>query len=66
MMMLEWLAEKWNDKQLDAAARLINEAVVQSLGKGEMWTQDLGGKTSTRQAGQAVVRNMRLIAHKEA
>jgi 3-isopropylmalate dehydrogenase len=66
MMMLEWLAEKRNDKQLDAAARLINEAVVQSLGKGEMWTQDLGGKTSTRQAGQAVVRNMRLIAHKEA
>ena len=64
-MMLEWLGEEWNDKQLDVAARLIEKAVVQSLEKGELLTHDLGGKASTRQAGQAVVRNMRLLAQKE-
>src|SRR2546426_1634090 len=64
-MILEWLSEKWTDKQLDVAARLIERAVVQSLKKGEGLTHDLGGTTSTRQAGQAVVRNMRLLARKE-
>jgi len=64
-MMLKWLGEEWNDKQLDVAASLIEKAVVQSLEKGEGLTHDLGGKASTRQAGQAVVRNMRLLAQKE-
>ena len=47
-MMLEWLGEEWNDKQLDVAARLIEKAVVQSLEKGELLTHDLGGKASTQ------------------
>src|SRR2546428_13828871 len=64
-MMLEWLGEEWNDKQLDVAGRLIEKAVVQSLEKGELLTHDLGGKASTRQAGQAVVRNNGLLAQKE-
>ena len=64
-MMLEWLSEKSTDEQLDVAARLIERAVVQSLEKGEGLTHDLGGTTSTIQAGQAVVRNMRLLAQKE-
>src|SRR5207245_6299799 len=65
-MMLEWLGEEWNDKQLDVAASLIEKAVVQSLEKGEGLTHDLGGKASTRQAGQATVRNMPRLAQNEA
>lgn len=63
-MMLKWLGEKRNDKKLDDAANLIENAVVQSLERREVLTDDIGGKTSTRQAGLAVIRNMRLLAHK--
>jgi len=55
-MMFDWLAEKHEDAAAAEAARRIERAVEHVLGDGRALTADLGGNTSTSEAGEAVVR----------
>lgn len=56
-MMLDWLADRFKDKNLKKAAELIEQAVVETY-KENVLTKDLGGQASTVEFGDAVVKNL--------
>lgn len=53
-MLFEWLALKSNEPRAAAAARLIEQAMDQVIAESRHLTQDLGGKATTAQMGDAV------------
>ena len=55
-MMLEWLADRKKDAQLEQAARAIEAAVEQTLADRRNHTADLGGTAKTPAVGDAVAR----------
>ncbi len=56
-MMLDWLGEKYRVEAAKTAARLIERAVEKTIANG-IKTIDIGGKTSTSEFGDAVVKEM--------
>ena len=56
-MMLEWLADKYNDKSLVAEARRIEDAIISALKKSSK-TKDIGGTLSTTEFTELLARNM--------
>jgi 3-isopropylmalate dehydrogenase len=56
-MMLEWLADKYNDKNAAVEGRRIEDAIVGALKKGNK-TKDIGGKLSTTQFTELVTKAM--------
>lgn len=54
-MMLDWLGET-------TAARLIERAIDETLTEGHVRTKDLGGKSSTSDMGDAICRQLELLA----
>lgn len=56
-MMLDWLGDKYDVKEAKVAARLIEKAVENTFETG-IRTSDLGGKSSTSQFGDAVVKQL--------
>ncbi len=58
-MMLSWLAERHGDADTAAAAARIEAAVTAALADGSALTVDVGGSAGTREAGTAVIRQLR-------
>ena len=56
VMMLDWLGERNRDADLTMAARRIESAVAETLRAGEVLTPDLGGKATTTQVGDAILK----------
>lgn len=59
-MMLDWLGERHNNPQALAAAVKIEQAVSQLLKEGEWLTTDLGGKATTSQVGDQLVKLLQM------
>jgi len=57
-MMLDWLSEKKNDKNLHLAAELIERAVGELIREGTYLTQDMGGESKCSQIGSALLRKI--------
>ena len=55
-MLFEWLGRKRNEPKATAAARLIDAAVDKVIAEAKHLTGDLGGKASTTEMGDAIVR----------
>ena len=56
-MMLEWLADKHNDRNAAAEGKRIEDAIISALKKGSK-TKDIGGKLSTTQFTELVANAM--------
>ncbi len=54
-MMFDWLAERHDDEASGEAARRIEQAVEQTLARGQFMTTDLGGNTGTMEVADAVI-----------
>ncbi|HZY93261.1 MAG TPA: isocitrate/isopropylmalate family dehydrogenase [Candidatus Bathyarchaeia archaeon] len=57
-MLLEWLAKKRRDAKMNRATKLVRKAVSETLMDPKNHTRDLGGQSSTRKTGQAVMNNL--------
>jgi 3-isopropylmalate dehydrogenase len=57
-MMFDWLGMKYNDPKATEAGRRIEKAVEAVLAKGQVRTPDLGGKNSTSQMGDGIVKEI--------
>lgn len=55
-MMLDWLGERNADAEAILAARRIESAVAEILQTGNVLTPDLGGKNTTAQMGDAILK----------
>ena len=53
-MLLEWLGRKRSDVKATAAAQRIQAAVTTVIAEGKRLTADLGGRTGTREMGDAI------------
>jgi 3-isopropylmalate dehydrogenase len=56
-MMLEWLADKYNDKNAVAEGKRIEDAIISALKNGNK-TKDIGGKLSTSEFTELVAKAM--------
>lgn len=56
-MMIEWLADKYRDKNAVSEAKRIEDAIISVLKKGSK-TMDIGGKLSTTQFTELVAKAM--------
>jgi 3-isopropylmalate dehydrogenase len=56
-MMLEWLSDKYGDRNLMAEARRIEDSIVSML-KQDKKTKDIGGKLSTTEFAALVAKAM--------
>jgi len=61
-MMLDWLGVKYENGDARQAAGLVEKAVDAVLLEGKFLTYDLGGKSSTNEVGDAIVRAMETLA----
>lgn len=55
-MMLDWLGEKHQDKVATEAGHRLETAVAQVIATGTTFTPDLGGKATTQDVCEAVIR----------
>ncbi len=60
-MLMEWLADKHNDKSAKEAANRIEKAVNLTLKEGRILTQDLGGSSKNYEVGNEVAKKIRTI-----
>jgi len=58
-MMLEWIAQTYNDDTPKRAAEKIERAVEHVLTEGKVRTYDLGGESSTTEVGDAIAEAVR-------
>ena len=58
-MMLEWLGERRSDNDARQAAEKIESAVARVLAEGRALPQDLGGKATCSEVGEAVAQAIR-------
>jgi len=58
-MLLDWLAQRYDDARLAEAAAAVERAVAGVLAEGKSVTYDLGGSASTSECGDAVVAMLR-------
>jgi len=56
-MMLEWLANKYSDKNAEAEGKRIEDAIISALKKGNK-TKDIGGNLSTSEFTELVAKAM--------
>ena len=60
-MMLEWLGAKFDDERLIKGSILIEEAIAKILRKGgDALTRDLGGKASTRDFTDLIIKQIEI------
>ena len=57
-MMLDWLGEKYDDKECLKAAQAIEDAVATTLRKGKNVIPDFGGKAKTIEMAQAMAKEI--------
>ncbi len=58
VMLLDYLAERHADPAPAAAARRIESAVSRAIASGEALTADIGGRATTRDAAEAILRRL--------
>ena len=59
-MLLDWLAQKHNDKSAKEAADKIDNAVDLTLREGTVLPRDLGGDSKTSQVGEEIAKNVQI------
>lgn len=57
VMLLQWLAAHHNDDNLDEIAKVMEDAVLQTIAEGPT-TRDLGGSASTTEFTEAVIKRI--------
>jgi len=57
-MMLEFLAERHDDRRMYEAASLVELSTAEILREGRVRTKDIGGSSSTSQVGDAIVKRI--------
>jgi 3-isopropylmalate dehydrogenase len=60
-MMLEWLAERYDEPRAEDAAALIRAAVDDAFGNG-LRTWEIGGQSGVREVTEAVTSRLRSVA----
>jgi 3-isopropylmalate dehydrogenase len=60
-MLFDWLGMKHNDPKSTEAGRRIEKAVEAVLAKSQVRTPDLGGKNTTSQMGDAIVKEITVV-----
>lgn len=63
-MMLNWLGEKYQNDNTMRAGRLIEDAVDAVMRRGEIYTKDLGGNSTTSEVGNAIAKDIEELAEK--
>jgi len=58
-MLLDWLAQRHDDKSAKEAAERIDKAVDLTLGEGKVITKDLGGSSKTSEVGDEIAKKIR-------
>jgi 3-isopropylmalate dehydrogenase len=58
-MLLDWLAQKHEDKNAKEASDKIEMAVDLTLSEGKVLTRDLGGDSKTNQVGEEIAKKIR-------
>ncbi|MDV3130198.1 isocitrate/isopropylmalate dehydrogenase family protein [Mycobacterium sp. 21AC1] len=64
-MMLDWLAQRHDDDNLRAGAKIIEQSVVETMASGQL-TADLGGSLSCSEFGDAVAEAVARVAQEHA
>ncbi len=59
-MLLDWLAQKHNDKSAKEAADKIDNAVDLTLREGTVLPRDLGGDSKTNQVGEEIAKKVQI------
>lgn len=59
-MLLDWLAQKHNDKSAKEAADKIDNAVDLTLKEGNVLPRDLGGDSKTNEVGEEIAKKVRI------
>lgn len=60
-MMFQWLGEKYKDPEASAIGDKIHRATESIIAEGKFKTPDLGGKSTTREAGYAIAQKAAAI-----
>lgn len=60
-MLMDWLADKHNDKSAKEAANRIEKAVNLTLKEGRTLTRDLGGSSKTHEVGNEIAEKIRKL-----
>ena len=60
-MLMDWLADKHNDKSAEEAANRIEKAVDSTLKEGKVLPQDLGGSSKTNEVGDEIAKKIRIL-----
>ena len=57
-MLLDWLAQRHDDKSAKEAAERIDKAVDLTLGEGKVIPKDLGGSSKTDEVGDEIAKKI--------
>ena len=60
-MLMDWLADKSNDKSVRDAANRIEKAVDLTLKEGKVLPRDLGGSSKTNEVGNEIAKKIRIL-----
>jgi len=60
-MLMDWLADKHNDKSAKEAANRIEKAADLTLKEGKVLPQDLGGSSKTNEVGDEIAKKIRIL-----
>ena len=60
-MLMDWLADKSNDKSARDAANRIEKAVDLTLKEGKVLPRDLGGSSKTNEVGNEIAKKIRIL-----
>lgn len=60
-MLMDWLADKHDDKSAKEAANRIEKAVDLTLKEGKVLTQDLRGSSKTNEVGDEIAKKIRIL-----
>jgi 3-isopropylmalate dehydrogenase len=60
-MLMDWLADKHNDRSAEEAANRIEKAVDLTLKEGKVLPRDLGGSSKTNEVGDEIAKKIRIL-----
>ncbi|MDH5390554.1 MAG: isocitrate/isopropylmalate dehydrogenase family protein [Candidatus Bathyarchaeota archaeon] len=60
-MLMDWLADKHDDRSAEEAANKIEKAVDLTLKEGKVLPQDLGGSSKTNEIGDEIAKKIRIL-----
>jgi 3-isopropylmalate dehydrogenase len=60
-MLMDWLADKHDDRSVEEAAKRIEKAVDLTLKEGKVLPRDLGGSSKTNEIGDEIAKKIRIL-----